>query len=275
MKRPIFAVAALMVSLPLVAGPSRAAGPDCHPITVPARSAIPAGTTTCGGVRPGAIVQSTLGLCTQNFIFRGSDGYRYVGTAGHCILDGGAPVNLGDSQQPGETVWALGRGPIATDAAGNRIGRFAYAIFKDPKDFALIRIDKSVPVSATMCYFGGPVGINISHTGISNVHYYGNAAGIGTVVPARTAVATLIDNADHIYAWGLVVPGDSGGPLIDDNGRALGVIVTTGVHEGDNIMSSGTIGATRLAPQLARAAYRLRIKLTMVNGAFTSDTTIP
>ena len=279
MRRALLAIAALSLSAPLVAGPAGASDPalpDCRPIAVPARSAIPVGNTVCGGVRPGAPVLTPLGLCTQNFVFRGSDGYRYVGTAGHCILDDGPPVNLGDNVQPGEKVWKLGTGPIATDIDGKRIGRFAYAIFKDPKDFALIRLDKNVPASQTVCYFGGPAGINTTRSGgLTVMHYFGNGLGIGNVAPARTAAATLIESPDHIYGWGTVVPGDSGAPLIDANGRALGVVVTTGAHAGTNIMDTGLMGATRLAPQLARAAYALRIKLTMYTKAWSTDVTVP
>src|SRR4051812_47051786 len=103
-------------------------GAPCPLIDVPA--AAPVGTGTCPGVRPGAIVNSDVGQCTLNFLFTGSDGQRYIGTAGHCIL-GESPVG-GDV---GEQSWAAGTGPVATDADGNRIGEFAYAILQDPKDF--------------------------------------------------------------------------------------------------------------------------------------------
>src|SRR6267378_8622222 len=55
--------------------------PCCTLIAVPA-VAPPVGTGACPGVRPGAIVLTEIGQCTLNFLFRGSDGSRYVGTAG-------------------------------------------------------------------------------------------------------------------------------------------------------------------------------------------------
>src|SRR5262245_45885553 len=58
-------------------------GVPCTLIPVPA--AAPVGTGTCPGVRPGGIVVSDVGQCTLNFLFQGSDGARYIGTAGHCI----------------------------------------------------------------------------------------------------------------------------------------------------------------------------------------------
>src|SRR5437867_10393823 len=59
-------------------------GVACTLIPVPASA--PFGTGTCPGVRPGAIVRSDVGQCTLHFLFVGSDGSRYIGTAGHCIL---------------------------------------------------------------------------------------------------------------------------------------------------------------------------------------------
>lgn len=55
-----------------------------------------------------------------NFLFPGSDGRRYIGTAGHCIL-GDSPFG-GDA---GEATWAPGSGPVARDGAGDRIGEVA------------------------------------------------------------------------------------------------------------------------------------------------------
>src|SRR2546427_3590235 len=124
-------------------------GVPCTLIPVPA--AAPLGTGTCPGVRPGAIVRSDVGQCTLNFLFEGSDGSRYIGTAGHCIL-GTSPIG-GDV---GEMAWDPGTGPVARDADGNPIGEFAYAILQEPKDFSLIRLDPPVEANAGMCQFHGP-----------------------------------------------------------------------------------------------------------------------
>jgi hypothetical protein len=235
-------------------------GAPCSLIDVPAAN--PVGTGTCPGVRPGAIVNSDVGQCTLNFLFAGADGRRYIGTAGHCIL-GDSPVG-GDV---GEQSWAAGTGPVATDADGNRIGEFAYAILQDPKDFSLIRLDAGVPASPQMCHFGGPTGINADQPVDPVVlHHFGNGVGVGTVLPARSAVALGMPDPDHVYAEGAVVPGDSGSGIISDDGRAVGVIVTTGIHLasiGFPSSDAGTMGVTRLAPQVARAQQVLGIGLTL------------
>jgi hypothetical protein len=235
-------------------------GEPCRLIGVPA--AAPVGTGTCPGVRPGAIVNSDTGQCTFNFLFTGSDGNRYIGTAGHCIL-GDSPVG-GDV---GEQSWAPGTGPEARDGNDVRIGEFAYAILQDPKDFALIRLDPGVQANPQMCHFGGPTGLNDDITEeLTVLQHFGNGLGVGAVLPARSALAFGLPDPDHVYAEGAVVPGDSGSGIISDDGRAVGVIVTTGVHTnsiGFPVIDAGTMGVTRLGPQVARAGQVLGLALTL------------
>src|SRR3954470_15737157 len=153
--------------------------PDAGPCTlIPVvHMAAPVGAAeTCPGVRPGGIVNSSVGQCTENFLFQGSDGARYIGTAGHCALE--APAVGG---QAGEHAWAPGTGPVATDGDGNRIGEWAYAILQDPKDFSLIRLDPGVQSSPQMCHFGGPTGINSDTPGVDSptvLEIYGEGVGV-------------------------------------------------------------------------------------------------
>jgi hypothetical protein len=238
-------------------------GKPCDLIAV--NAAAPVGTGTCPGVRPGAIVNSDTGQCTLNFLFQGGDGRRYIGTAGHCIL-GESPIG-GDV---GEQSWAPGTGPVARDADGNRIGEFAYAILQDPKDFALIRIDAGVASNPQMCHFGGPTGINSDTPGLDAptvLQIFGNGVGIGTVLPARSMLALGMPDPDHVYAQGLVLPGDSGSGVTSADGRAIGVAVTTGLHTGSlgtTGIDAGEVGITRLAPQVARAQSVLGTSLTLL-----------
>jgi hypothetical protein len=209
-------------------------GVPCQLIPVPAAS--PIGPGACPGVRPGAIVESDVGQCTFNFLFQGSDGSRYIGTAGHCIL-GDDPLG-GDA---GEQSWAPGTGPVAR-GDGNRIGEFAYAILQDPNVNSDQGADPVVP------------------------HHFGQGVGVGTVLPARSALAIGMPDPDHVYAQGAVVPGDSGSGIVSDDGRAVGVIVTTGIHSnsiGTDGVDAGTMGVTRLAPQVARAQHVTGVTYTL------------
>ncbi len=233
-----------------------AARPGCGATLVSASGVQPVGTGPCPGVRPGAIVESKTGGCTFNFLFQGSDGNRYMGTAGHCILN-----------TDGEIAYRAGKGPVASDAEGQRIGEFAYAILRDPKDFALIRLDPNVKAKAKMCHFGGPTGVNKDSTSDAVVlHYYGNGIGIGNlqvvnqpVLPARSAIAENLEDPDQVFATGAAIFGDSGSGVISDDGRAVGALVAVGYP--------GPILITRLGPQLRRAEKALDIGLTLRRAA--------
>jgi hypothetical protein len=248
-----------------VARPFALGGKPCSLIPVPAAGeATPVGVGTCPGVRPGGRVQTKVGFCTFDFLFKGPDGQRYMGTAGHCILGTAEPP----PGQSSEMTWAPGTGPEAQGADGKRIGEFAYAVLEDPKDFSLIRLDPGVEASPEMCHFGGPTGLNDDETpDLVELEYYGLGVGVGTVLPARSAVAVGLPSPDHVYAVGLALPGDSGSGVISSDGRAVGVLVSVGLHGlgiSDNGVDFGTIGITRLAPQLARAQEKLHTTLELV-----------
>ncbi len=264
----------------------------------------PVGSGPCPGVRPGGRVVTRIGDCTLNFLFQAPDGTRYIGTAGHCIGPGEEySFKDSDSDGNGhiERVWARGRGPVARDPARRRFGEFAYTIVAEPKDFALIRLDPGVVASPVMCHFGAPRGVSTATAttdtmGPVVLRYYGNAEGLGDVAPARSAVALGTPDPDHIYAIGLALPGDSGAGVMTTDGLAIGVLVTfgyqvpglpkppglpvpflpglpptagaTGAGEvpraNDKGVDVGTIGITRLGPQLTRAEEKLGVALELV-----------
>ena len=261
----IAATALLGGAAPASADDFTIGGKRCSLIEVPA--AAPVGTTPCPGVRPGALVESEKGVCSFNFLFRGADGHRYIGTAGHCIL-GESPVGGEDA---GERTWAPGEGPEALDSEGRRIGEFAYAVLQDPKDFALIRLDSTVEASPQMCHFGGPTGTNAGTPSTPTLlQHYGNGLLIGDVLPARSALALGMPDPDHVHAVGVVVPGDSGGGIISADGRAVGVVVAIGIALGGigtGGVDAGTAIVTRIAPQEARAEDRLGTQLALVPAA--------
>ena len=167
----------------------------------------------------------------------------------------------------GSRAGRRGPAPRPRDGQDRRVGEFAYAILQDPKDFALIRLDDAVSASPQMCHFGGPTGINADQpSGPVVLNHFGNGIGVGAVLPARSAAAIGMPDPDHVYAEGVVVPGDSGSGIQSADGRAVGVIVTVGLHLagfGTDGVDAGTMGVTRLAPQVARAQQVLGISLTL------------
>ncbi|MGH9039359.1 MAG: hypothetical protein ACRDZ3_03925 [Acidimicrobiia bacterium] len=263
--------------------PAAAQGGDvpCSLVAVPAATA-PVGTDGCPGVRPGTRLATNYGgLCTANFLFRAPDGTRYIGTAGHCI-----GPNEGGTGTPHERVWAPGRGPDATTPDGGKIGEFAYGALQShgtgvgityDKNFALIRLDPNIEASPEMCFFGGPSGLYATDTADPFVvHYYGSGDTIGDVLPARSGVAQGTPDPDRVYATGVALAGDGGSPVITADGLALGVVVTFSPHgvgfstdpEGPPPAylesQQGTLGITRLAPELARASVALGVPLELV-----------
>jgi hypothetical protein len=263
-------IAGLCGGVPAAEADCTVAGRLMELIEVPA--AAPFGTGACPGVRPGALIESDKGFCTMNFLFQGSDGERYIGTAGHCIIGesmfGGEDVGEFSEQDLANEVAPLS--VEARDANGDRIGDFAYAILTQEgvtRDFSLVRLDAAVGADAGMCHFGGPTGINAdTPTSPVILHHYGNGLLVGELIPARTHLALQMSSPDEALAIGLVVPGDSGSGVISDDGRAVGVVVTVGVNlgiGGPGIVDAGDIGITRIAPQVELAETKLGISLTL------------
>lgn len=226
------------------------------------RSPAPVGTSPCPDVRPGANVQTSEGSGgTLNFLFRGSDGHRYVATAGHLLADE-------------EThVWK-GTGPTARIDDGTVIGRavFASNFNGGDRDFALIKLKRGVKSDPAVCHWGGPTGINDDLSDEPTVlRLYGKGTGIGDVVPARTMLAANTSNEMIVGATGVVMLGDSGSPVISEDGRAVGIQFLAGVIFGSNVaggqtegLTPGTVGVYRLRPQMELAEQALRMKLELL-----------
>ena len=239
-------VAATALVLPGVT-PTRASEPaSCAP---PGGIALPVGVHNCAGVHPGGKVSSSQGTCTLNFLFTGSDGKRYIGTAGHCIL----PDYVSDQ------VFAS-PGPVAK-VDGQTVGEFAYATLGGGRDFALIRLRDDVVAWPNLTYFGGPTGVYTDHSLTPVVlHHYGSVSLTAQPARARSMVAPNTFNPQQVAAVGTGTWGDSGSAVIDSDGRAVGVLVTLG---GFAFPSAGTNGISRLDYQLPFAQNALGVTLTL------------
>ncbi|HVF20509.1 MAG TPA: trypsin-like serine protease [Mycobacteriales bacterium] len=253
------ALAAALVVAGFAGAPADAAvaptRPICNISDAPAEpvDAPPYGTSPCTGVRPGAEIRTAHGPCSMGFLFHGSDGRKYISTAGHCVLGTG---NMG------EKTWSGSTGSAASDAGGKRIGVAVYAVQRDIEgtesgidDFALIRLDRGVSADPQMCHFGGPTGLDTSmDDGVQTFEHVGTGA-LG--LRARTSASPRgLYRDDYVYAFGAAAPGDSGGALTRD-GAAVGLV--TQLSYGP----LGNIGINRLAPHLARAGKLLGTTLTL------------
>lgn len=220
----------------------------------------PVGNTPCPDVRPGAHISTSVDTGgTLNFLFKGSDGKCYIGTAGHLLADE-------------QTLTWKGDGPTATIDDGTIIGRAAYATnyTGGADDFALIRLARGVKADPAMCHWGGPTGL---HTDVSSdptvLRLYGNGQGISEGVPARTMLALTMIDETNVAAFGAVIFGDSGSPVISEDGRAVGFQYALGTTlpyaVGDPSKANpGNVLIYRLGPQVEAAEDALGIKLQLM-----------
>jgi hypothetical protein len=113
---------------------------------------------------------------------------------------------------------------LVQDKQHHSIGFYVWATHSGTEDLALMPAVRS---SAQVCHFGGPTGINMDVTHeATTVEYYGWGIVIGDAVPGRTAVAhTGFDGRDIFYILAPAAPGDSGAPVMDPQGRAVGLLV--------------------------------------------------
>lgn len=225
--------------------------------------ALAVGTASCTGARPGGLVRSPHALCSLNFVFEGSDGNRYIGTAGHCVL----------KYYAADRVWPEGKRPWA-EIDDKRAGEFVYATLTDYRDFALIKLDPDFPYSPAMIHFGGPTGLYTDHVDTPvGVHYTGNAMVVGNTLnhssygvgpndyrplPARSGVALHTEWYDEVYMHAPAHWGDSGSGVITDDGRALGTLVELSLAPDEGI----TV-ATRLDYSVRLASLALGIEFTL------------
>lgn len=174
-------------------------------------------------------------------------------TSGHCIL----PAN-------GERTWRPGTGPAVLDDVGRRVGSFVFAIMRGTKDFALVLIDSKVRPNPQVCHFGGPVGLNDDRFPNPEVlSFYGQAEVVSELLPARSGVTIYTRGEELIYAWAPVSLGDSGGPWLTSDGRALGY-VTHILAYGSRVGDAGTALVRRLGPQVETAERALKLRLSLV-----------
>jgi hypothetical protein len=211
------------------------------------------------------------GGCTLGFLFTGSDRASYMSTAGHCLL-GAAET---------KKTFRTGAGPAATTPAG-RIGQVVFAENlptanedQDYYDFALIRLDKGVRASAELPSFGAPRGRNDSLADApALLRSYGQGTGVSAVSPERDLLATTLKRPGHVYAHGALIFGDSGAPVLDADGLAVGTVLGAGgmpLGVGIGPPDIGHDGAPnrigRLKPVLDHASAALRLRLALVTSA--------
>ncbi len=196
------------------------------------------------GIFPGVQSRTVNSMCTVNFVFTDAAANVYFGQSAHCARTAlkkeaaqpngctfgskplGTKVTFVDSRVRGTMVyssWLAMQKVDETDA-------FACA----DNDFALVKIPRYAhnQVNPTMPLFGGPTGLNTEGTQPGDtVLGYGNSPtrqDLSDLKPKQSvSIGDAHDGWSHlIYSATPGIPGDSGGPYLDAQGRALGSLST-------------------------------------------------
>lgn len=251
-------------------------------LAVPA-SAHPAPTTDVGfDVRPGMpILTEGRSPCTANFVWKNANtGDLFIGTAGHCLSrmtdrDGitwrygtGPRVWVGDTPDTFGRRWGNAAGVFLGHAVYARVNFTSIAGLPDTDhvDFGLIQVRpdrrKVFKVWANIAHYGGPTGISDpSPMAGTKIHQYGwgleLAGNRADGVHGWDGVAAGRTQYQFTFDGPVITSGDSGSPVIDDQGRALGVVTGFLCPEAQSC-AAGYARAQLVAVEIAHAEMRLR-----------------
>lgn len=181
-------------------------------------------------IQPGQEFSTALGSCTLNFAYNGTGakaGRVFVGAAAHCF------TGLGQSASaPG--LPAFGTVVYMGDYS-YREGSYNNGIPGTQVDFALIEVDSayySKVKGEVLGHPGMPTAVK-AHSAVrvgDRFDFSGNGVGFAATKPTRE-MRFGIYHTGNTGNWGAIapiLPGDSGGPVLHQDGRAVGVVAYLG-----------------------------------------------
>lgn len=264
-----FRPAALAAALLLAAA---ALGPVPSASAAPRVNWAPADTAQ---IHPGMPTKSNGASCTANFVFTDKVGAVYVGQAAHCTSPDGDPLSGSGCETrsaPLGTAVTLGDSGVTGTLAYSSWLAMQKAAEKDEvtclaNDFALVRVPPAAVslVNPSVPVFGGPVGVTGGTVATGDPIYgYGSSSLRAGLETPQQGISLGTEPPGWYHLVFLLppgVPGDSGGGLIDSQGRAFGVLISL------NTLPPGSNGATDVAHALAYAQKHSGIKgLQLVPG---------
>ncbi|MFT5887419.1 MAG: hypothetical protein ACI9BO_000225 [Zhongshania sp.] len=208
-------------------------------------------------IRPGAEIVANGSSCTGNFLYSPFAGEVYIGVAAHCFspdsnrgidpcetsnLPIGSAVSIENAVHSGQLVYSSWQAMQANkEIPGSAACQY--------NDFALVKIDSRdlANIHPAVVAIGGPKSL---FTGLANVGdkvlAYGHSSlnfgsrdveikegEIRAVQGGGWAYELVVDNPG--------VPGDSGGPVLTANGRALAVINVITAGFGSALVTNGVV----------------------------------
>lgn len=218
-------------------------------LTVPAL-ATPAVGAPFLPIQPGA---SHSGFCTLNFVFDGVghlEGHVFIGTAGHCVDELGETASTDGHPEFGRVVYMWGS--------------------RSDLDFALIEVHSSHHEHVVPEVRGHP-GMPTGHTTEDRtttgdlVLFSGHGMGYRLTQPTREMRAGVLvnDDAREYGVEGPILWGDSGGPVLHQNGEALGIVSRLGGGSCTGCEATWLVGPTvdGLLAELAAKGWPVKLRL--------------
>ncbi|MAY39132.1 serine protease [Spongiibacter sp.] len=190
-------------------------------------------------IRPGVEVVADGASCTSNFLYQLNDTTVYLGVAAHCFspdtnqgvdpceaanLPLGTPVQIQNAAQPGELAYSSWQ-------AMQEVGESAGSAACTHNDFALVKLspDALANIPPATIAFGGPTALasQLASEGEA-VFVYGQSPFHFGVRELEAMNGSVIGIAPEGWAYDVLtdtpaISGDSGGPVLDSQGRALAV----------------------------------------------------
>ena len=165
-------------------------------------------------IQPGEFMDSEGTLCTMSFIYSGTGGETYAGTAAHCVPEGiGADVALSDGTVFGDVAAIGNEGATETDWAIIRVrsahlGRVSPAMKGHPT------VPRGVATPGETAF-----GDQVLQSG------YGTGFEFTALTREQRVSVLTYDDQQLFTALGASIFGDSGGPMVHKpTGKALGVV---------------------------------------------------
>jgi hypothetical protein len=255
----------------LLAGTGLTSSASAAPTWAPAETA---------AIHPGTQTFTAGGQCTANFVFTDAADNVYIGQAAHCSGTGGqtetngcdagtlpvgTEVEVDGASQPGVMVynsWATMQAVGENDADTCQYNDFAL-IALHPSDFD--DVNPSIPV------WGGPVGTSDGTDPLDEVYSFGNSSlrqGIEALSPKYGLSLGTISSgwSTPLYTITPGIPGDSGSPFLDSEGRALGVLSTLALAP---LVASNNVSSIGLAVDYMRSHDGPQVTLAHGTEPFT------
>ncbi len=213
-------------------------------------------------IRPGVEVVAEGASCTSNFLFQLNEQTVFLGVAAHCFspdTNGGVDpcetnnlaigfnqVIVENATQPAELVYSSWR---AMQEAGETPGSDA-CIYND---FALVKLhpDDIANIHPATMAFGGPTALASGMAAVGEeIYLYGHSSLHLGLRELEAMTGRIVEVVGGGWSYDVTtdtpaVSGDSGGPILDSQGRALAVTSVLSVGLRADPLRNGVVNLDR------------------------------